>query len=296
MIDTRRLGHATFSTPELNQQVDYYTHVLGLSVVERTPTRCVLATKVGHECIVLEAGDIAFHTGIALQVAPGTDLGELSKMLTKEGVANERRTDITPGVKEALAFRDPKGTRMEVYADYDFAPDDGIREGVMPLKLGHVAWRVNDVDKLTRFYCDMLGFRESDWIGDHFSFLRCGVDHHSMNFARYPEERLHHFAFEVKDVPALHQACDELTRHKVQLVWGPIRHVVGHNVAAYHRNPEDHRIELYAEMDLMKDETLGYFEPRPWHEDRPQKPKHWPKDTWRSQWGFGSFGTFPGYP
>ena len=275
MIDTRRLGHATFSTPELNQQVDYYTHVLGLSVVERTPTRCVLATKVGHECIVLEAGDIAFHTGIALQVAPGTDLGELSKMLTKEGVANERRTDITPGVKEALAFRDPKGTQMEVYAEYEFAPDDGIREGVMPLKLGHVAWRVN---------------------GDHFSFLRCGVDHHSMNFARYPEERLHHFAFEVKDVPALHQACDELTRHKVQLVWGPIRHVVGHNVAAYHRNPEDHRIELYAEMDLMKDETLGYFEPRPWHEDRPQKPKHWPKDTWRSQWGFGSFGTFPGYP
>lgn len=296
MIETRRLGHAVFSTPEMNQQVDYYTQVLGLSLVERTAKRCVLATKVGHECIVLEEGDKPWHTGLALQVAPGTDLGELAAMLTREGIANERRTDITPGVREAIAFKDPKGTQMEVYAEYDFAPDDGIRQGIMPLKLGHVAWRVNDVQKLTRFYCDILGFRESDWIGDHFSFLRCGVDHHTMNFARYPEERLHHFAFEVKDVPALHQACDELTRHKIQLVWGPIRHVVGHNVAAYHRNPEDHRIEMYAEMDLLKDEKLGYFEPRPWHEDRPQRPKHWPKDTWRSQWGFGSFGTFPGYP
>ena len=44
------------------------------------------------------------------------------------------------------------------------------------------------------------------------------------------------------------------------------------------------------------DETLGYFEPRPWHEDRPQRPKVWPAETWRAQWGFGSFGTFPGYP
>jgi hypothetical protein len=49
-------------------------------------------------------------------------------------------------------------------------------------------------------------------------------------------------------------------------------------------------------MDLMKDEDLGYWEPRPWHEERPLRPKTWPKDTWRSQWGFGSFGTFPGYP
>jgi len=46
----------------------------------------------------------------------------------------------------------------------------------------------------------------------------------------------------------------------------------------------------------MKDEELGYWEPRPWHEERPLRPKTWPKDTLRSAWGFGSFGTFPGYP
>ncbi|MEA2988473.1 MAG: hypothetical protein QOG83_1184, partial [Alphaproteobacteria bacterium] len=39
-----------------------------------------------------------------------------------------------------------------------------------------------------------------------------------------------------------------------------------------------------------------YFEPRPWHEDFPQRPKVWPNDTLRAYWGFGSFGTFPGYP
>jgi hypothetical protein len=34
----------------------------------------------------------------------------------------------------------------------------------------------------------------------------------------------------------------------------------------------------------MKDEELGYFEPRPWHRDTPQRPKLWqPGKT--SIWG-----------
>jgi hypothetical protein len=49
-------------------------------------------------------------------------------------------------------------------------------------------------------------------------------------------------------------------------------------------------------MDQMSNEALGYFDPRPWHQDRPQYPKVWPKDTLRNYWGFGSHGTFPGYP
>jgi hypothetical protein len=29
----------------------------------------------------------------------------------------------------------------------------------------------------------------------------------------------------------------------------------------------------------MKDEELGYFDPRPWHRDLPQRPKTWASDT-----------------
>ena len=79
-------------------------------------------------------------------------------------------------------------------------------------------------------------------------------------------------------------------------MWGPGRHIIGHNIAAYHRNPDNVRVELYCEMDQMVNEALGYFEPRPWHQDRPQVPKVWPKDTLRNYWGFASHGTFPGYP
>ena len=297
MIQVKRLGHATFTTPDLEKQLDYWVNVIGLSVVDRGPDHAHLATRLGQECISLEraieAGELR---RLAFQVKPGSDLGEIAHNLQGHGVKSEMRKGITPGVDQAIAFTDPKGTLIEVFSDYKFSPDDGAENGIQPVKFGHVAYRVNDVQKLTSFYCDVLGFRVSDWMGDHFSFLRCGVDHHTINFVRFQEERLHHIAFELRDWGAIHDACDFLTRKKVQLVWGPLRHVVGHNIAAYHRNPDEIRVELFAEMDLMKDEELGYWEPRPWHEERPLRPKTWPKDTLRSQWGFGSFGTFPGYP
>jgi hypothetical protein len=43
--------------------------------------------------------------------------------------------------------------------------------------------------------------------------------------------------------------------------------------------------ETFAELDRMNEE-LGYFEPRPWHRDAPQRPKVWEKDPGASNlWG-----------
>ena len=57
-------------------------------------------------------------------------------------------------------------------------------------------------------------------------------------------------------------------------LWGPARHTAGHNVASYHHGPDGALIELFSDMDVFVPE-LGYCEPRPWHADLPQKPKHW---------------------
>jgi catechol 2,3-dioxygenase-like lactoylglutathione lyase family enzyme len=298
MIKVKRLGHATFSTPDLDRQIDYWTHVIGLSLIDRGSDHCFLGTRLGEEAVALERGS---RQGgllrLSFQVKPGSDLDELIVKLDDAGIKSEIRSDISPGVRKALVFTDPKGTLIELYSDYAFAPADNSDEaGISPIKFGHVAYRVRDVKKLTDFYCDVLGMRVSDWIGDYFSFLRCGVDHHTVNFVNYDVEALHHIAFELKDWSAIQGACDFLTTKKIQLVWGPQRHTVGHNIAAYHRNPDDIRVELFTELDLMMDEDLGYWEPRPWHEERPLSPKVWPRETLRSQWGFGSVGTFPGYP
>jgi catechol 2,3-dioxygenase-like lactoylglutathione lyase family enzyme len=295
MIKVKRLGHATLATPDIERQVDYWTGVMGLQVVDRSKDRVFLATKLGEEALALESGAASALNRIAFQVEPGS-LSELAGVLRTMGVASERRSDISPGISEAIVFRDPKETLIEVFASTHFHARNGSDTGIGTLKLGHVASRVQDVAKVVDFYTDVLGFRVSDWIGDHFAFLRCGVDHHTVNFVRYDVPQLHHIAFEVKDWAEVQRGCEILQKNGIELVWGPLRHIVGHNVAAYHRNADDVRVEIFCEMDMMKDETLGYWDPRPWHEEIPLRPKKWPKDTPRSAWGFGSHGTFPGYP
>jgi len=151
-------------------------------------------------------------------------------------------------------------------------------KGIVPHKLGHVAFHVTDVKNITQFYCDVLGFRVSDWMGDHFSFLRCGPDHHTINLIETGKNKHFHTAFELRDWAHMQQACDYLSIHGYRMLWGPGRHGIGHNLFSYHRSPTGLITELFAELDQMKDEALGCFEPRPWHRDNPQRPKVWPKD------------------
>jgi catechol 2,3-dioxygenase-like lactoylglutathione lyase family enzyme len=295
MIDVRRLGHATLTTSDIDRQVDYYTEVVGLSLLDRSAKRALLASKQGLEAIALEPGPPNALARLAFQVAPGTDLADLARALAKHGITSERRSNISPGVADAIAFRDPKDTIIEIFSDYRFPPEDRTQNGIMPLKLGHVAYRVRDVQEVVKFYTDVLGFRVSDWRDHTFAFLRCGPDHHTVNFVYDDVPQLHHIAFEVKDWAEIHKACEWLAKNGILLVWGPGRHIIGHNIAIYHRNADKVRVEFFCEMDQMKDERLGYFDPRPWHQDRPQRPKVWGPDTLRNYWGFGSEPVIRGY-
>jgi catechol-2,3-dioxygenase len=285
MIDVRAIGHATFETPDVGRMVDYYTGILGLHVADRTSNRAVLTTHVGREAVVLEKADAARCTSISLHIAPGTDLAATARALSeKEGIRAERRSGITPGISDALTFSDPIGTRIELYAEH--APADRNEpHAIGPFKLGHIAFCCKDVKAQTAFYERVLGFRVSDWMEDVFVFLRCGPDHHTVNFATAKSAKLHHVAFELKDWAHVQSACELLGRKNLDILWGPGRHGIGHNIFIYHRNPDDQIVECFTELDLMLDETLGYFEPRPWHKDNPQRPKVWRRADAGLTWG-----------
>ena len=295
MISVKRLGHATLTSPDVERQIAYYTEVIGLTLIERGKDRAYLASKLGLEAVALEPGGINALSALSFQVAPGMDLKDVERGLAEEGVKCQRARGISPSVAEAVIFTDPKGTQIEIFSGYAFAKDDGGTSGIAPLKLGHVAYRVDDVQKIVKFYCDVLGFRVSDWRADDFAFLRCNSDHHTVNFVHDAEPQLHHIAFEVKDWAEIQRAAETLAKHDIHLVWGPGRHIIGHNIAIYHRNADKVRVEFFCEMDLMKDESLGYFDPRPWHQDRPQYPKVWGPETLRNYWGYGSERVIRGY-
>jgi catechol-2,3-dioxygenase len=208
-------------------------------------------------------------------VGANTDLSAASKILSEKGIKSERRSDVTPRMASALVFNDPNDTRVELYSEVQRLPRAAPAHEAAPIKLGHIAFMVRDAKQMVDFYTSMLGFRVSDWAGDFFAFLRCGSDHHTVNFLRGDEQRLHHFAFELKDWAHVQRACDHLGEKDVQIAWGPGRHGIGHNIFIYHFDPDHRVVEFYTELDQMKDEAAGYFEPRPWHKDHPQRPKVW---------------------
>jgi catechol 2,3-dioxygenase-like lactoylglutathione lyase family enzyme len=284
MIQARRLGHATFECTDLDRDIDYYQETIGLSLVAREAGRAFLASGCGELAIALEKGAQDACTALAFEVAPTRSGASIMAAAAADGLAPATRSDAAPGVAEIVAFADPKGTRIELYPRRELTAGNVATGGVRPNKLGHIAFRATDPDALSAFYARTLGFRISDWIEDWFVFMRCNPEHHTVNFIRGPVNRVHHFAFELRDASHMIAACDLLARHKRDILWGPTRQGPGHNVAVYHRNPAGQLVELFFDLDVMPDEELGYYEPRPWHRDRPQRPKVWDGPL-RQIWG-----------
>ncbi len=109
MVKLRRIGHATFETPDLDRMIDYYTEVLGLVLVEREKDRAFLATQVGLLAIQLNKADAERGTMLSFEVAPNSDFGALARELEKDGIKSELRNDSIPGIGQVLTFQGQQG-------------------------------------------------------------------------------------------------------------------------------------------------------------------------------------------
>lgn len=274
MIRASRIAYAAFETPDLEGQIDHYTKVLGLALVEMDKDAAYLSTSGDHHTVVLRKGTAARCDALGFQLPRGVDLGEYAKQIGGHGIATERRSDSQPDIKDAVIFVDPKGTKIETFVEAIPAGVGFQPAGISPNKLGHVAFTVPDLNVAVKFYCDVLGFKVSDWIGDFFAFLRCGPDHHSINLVTGQKVKMHHIAFELRDWTHIRDACDWLAKDRIPVIWGPVRHGVGNNIAIYHRNCDGQIIELFCELDRVN-EALDVYEPRRVHLNHPQTGKVW---------------------
>jgi len=137
MIKLRRIGHATFETPDLDKQIEHFTQVTGLVVAAREKDRALLATKLGQLVVQLRKGDEPRCAKLAFQVAPESDFKELARALSEDGIKNELRSDDLPGTPKLLAFEDNKGTAIEVFTEWDYLTPNQQVVGIGPIKLGH---------------------------------------------------------------------------------------------------------------------------------------------------------------
>ena len=79
VFKARRIGHATFETPDMERMIDYYTEVIGLVLAEREKDRAFLASKVGPLTVAINKGAAERCAALSFEVAPDSDFGALDK-------------------------------------------------------------------------------------------------------------------------------------------------------------------------------------------------------------------------
>lgn len=288
-----RLAHVALRTPDPESLIRHYRDAVGLFELEHCANgrRHLSVDGAGAALELVPAEDEGLDH-VTWELAPGTDLAGVRAELEALDVTVATSELDDPGLGASLKIRDLDGIEIHLaLADGDFAERPGERTGAAPERLGHVAIGVADTAAARTFYERVLGFQWSDSIADVMQFLRHGTEHHSLNVALSSNPgSLHHIAFELRDTAHLIASCDALAAREVRIAWGPGRHGAGHNAFTYHHAPDGHVIELFCDMDRMSHPSQGYYDPRPWHTDRPQRPRVWGPDE------FAAFNAWGGPP
>src|SRR5262249_55789460 len=121
MIRVHKIAHATYEMPDVQKQIEYYTDILGLTLVAKEKSAAYLASTVDHHSVVLKKGTQAQCLRIGFQIAPEDDLGAFEKQIKAHGIKTARKKDPEPTISEMVTFEDPKGTVMEVFKRGEFA-------------------------------------------------------------------------------------------------------------------------------------------------------------------------------
>jgi catechol-2,3-dioxygenase len=270
-----RIGYVEFGSTQMEAELAYYKDVIGATAVETGPGGAhYLSLGLDHHNIALRPAAQPGLQVTGYQLGANVSLSAMFGLLTEAGLKPVQKQDSRPGVP-ALVAADVCGFNFEFFAENAMPAPGFGKAGIVPNRLGHVAYLSPEAPKLIGFFTDILGFYKTDWFEDVATFLTCNHDHHVLNIIHAPVTKLHHIAFEMRGGSHQYVASDQLARAKLPIVWGPSRHTAGHNYASYHYDPDHTLVELYADMDVFLPD-LGFFEPRPWHEHLPQRPRVWP--------------------
>ena len=144
MIRVKKIAHATYEMPDLDKQVEYYTDILGLTMTGKDKDAVYLASTVDHHSVVLRKGPAR-----KMRAARLPDRARRRSRRVREtdpaahGIKTQRKKDPEPTISDMLTFEDPKGTVMEVFKRDAFSGQSFPSKGIVPHKLGHVAFFVN---------------------------------------------------------------------------------------------------------------------------------------------------------
>ncbi len=183
----------------------------------------------------------------------------------------------TLGGGYGFRFFSPDGLPFEVSSDVHVrTPRTLDRWEGIPQKISHIVLHSPDHKKLVEWFCDVLGFKLSDWLGDFMAFLRCNSAHHRIAILPGPP-CLNHVAYDMLSVDDMMVGINRLRQKGTDIRWGPGRHTAGNNTFSYFTTPAGFAVEYTSELEDVDFEA---------HEAK----VHIPGPKVMDQWGIGVGG------
>lgn len=185
------------------------------------------------------------------------DMDALFQQVTSKGATTSGKPTNFDDLIGGYGFEllDPENRRLRFSCDLKMREDNIEDVPAYPRKISHVVLNSKDFEDVQAFYCDVLGFRVSDYSADVMVFMRCNSDHHSigLNRANYPS--VNHVAFEMPDVDSFMRGIGRLKQNGQATGWGPGRHGPGDNPFAYYVSPSGFVIEYTSELQQIDEES-----------------------------------------
>jgi len=269
-VALHRVAKITVGVPNVADTAAYYDE---FGLTPSTDDRAAFATAHGGEQLELVAAPRRRLVEFRVAADDHDDLGRIAASLARHGY------QVEPGENTLRSLEPISGARavVEVLPRLDQPAEDPtpyngvgrierpnsrapgvVRDGaVTPRRLGHFVLGSTDYDATRAFFLDGLGFKLSDQVPGHSSFMRCSTDHHNVLVLPAPVDFMHHTSWQVADVDDVGRGAHAMLEgHPERHIWGLGRHHIGSNFFWYLKDPAGNFSEYYSDMDdIVDDQT-----------------------------------------
>lgn len=310
IYDIAHLAHAEMYTPKLEESVEFFVQVMGLTETTRS-----------GESVYLRGWDDYEHHTLKLTASEKPGLGHMA-WRTRSQPALERRVaainetglgvdwvDGDMGHGPAYQFTNPDGHHMEIYYETEwYSPPDDLKpalknqamkfpgRGANLRRFDHVNLLAVDLKKERDFFTGALGARLTEQIEFEDGSLHgvwFSVNNKSYDLAITADHtgtpgRLHHITFAVDSREEVLKTADICLDNDVPIETGPHKHAIQQTFFLYVYEPGGNRFEVAnasARLILAPDwKTIS------WNEEERKKGQAWGLKTIES---FHTYGTPP---
>lgn len=273
-LGIERPQYAALTTPDPERAARFATDVMGFTVahVDSAGRHYLRGHGADAFSLVYGPGDHGIdHLGYL--VATRETLDRAHAALDEQAV--EARLDESPDIwagAPALSFRTPAGFVLRLTTGTDVrapmaatTPEPERVPG--PICCDHIVPRTPHMEQEMAFAERVLGLRLSAQIvapgaGAVIAFYRGSLLFHCLAVARSSSTGLHHVQFTVKSPLHLYAAVERIREAGGEIIWGPVRHGPGHNIAVYFRDGAGNFVEYSCEEEVIFDDAS--YQPREW--------------------------------